>query len=99
LETSGGGELTKNNVPIRHNSRLVVCKWEFNIIMKKLFLFLAVIMTTFSSYATTIVHFTSSCGRACTYTTETKVGSALTQELKEVNEQMCGTSNVTIHYY
>lgn len=67
--------------------------------MKKLFLFLAVFMTTASSFALT-VHFSSSCGRSCSYTTDAAWGSQqLTQELRGLNGDMCGTTAVRIVYF
>ena len=65
--------------------------------MKKKLLFLAVFMTTISSFAT-VVHFSSSCGRSCTYTTSTPVGPDLTEELRQLNGAMCGTTAVKIVY-
>ncbi len=66
--------------------------------MKKMFLFLAVFMISASSFAT-VVHFSSSCGRSCTYTTDAAAGSAqMTQELIALNGDMCGTTAVRIVY-
>ena len=55
--------------------------------MKKLLFTLVVFMMASNSFAL-IVHFSSSCGRACTYTTDAS-GAALTQELMELNAEMC----------
>lgn len=66
--------------------------------MKKLFLFLAVFMVSANSFAI-VIHFSSSCNRSCTYTTDA-TGAALTQELIELNADMCpGAKNIKIVYY
>jgi hypothetical protein len=61
--------------------------------MKKIFLFLAVFMATASAFAVVPryeVHFTSSCGRAVTYSTNTPFASAsLTAELQDLNAELC----------
>ena len=71
--------------------------------MKKIFLFLAVSLTSVSSFALVPrydVHFTSSCGTACTYTTNAPWASAsLTAELQDLNAEMCpGDGPVRITY-
>ncbi len=65
--------------------------------MKKFFIsmFLLIGVNTFA----TVVHFTSSCGKAATVTTNSSWGSAqMTQELIDINYEMCGTRNVRIIY-